>query len=103
MIGLSAERSQSCSESWYRGRPSACISLPRRYPILVSLIASPQMRRPRPSFSGTTFLNRIAGRARATRRELAFGAPHEIQEIRDALEAFKPAVEAGEMAGFKGG
>jgi hypothetical protein len=25
----------------------------------------------------------------------------EIQEIRDALEAFKTAVEAGEMTGFK--
>jgi hypothetical protein len=25
----------------------------------------------------------------------------EIQEIRDALEAFKAAVEAGEMTGFK--
>jgi hypothetical protein len=27
----------------------------------------------------------------------------EIQEIRDALEAFKAAVEAGEMTGFKDG
>jgi hypothetical protein len=27
----------------------------------------------------------------------------EIQEIRDALEAFKTAVEAGEMTGFKDG
>jgi hypothetical protein len=26
-----------------------------------------------------------------------------IQEIRDALEAFKAAVEAGEMTGFKEG
>ena len=26
----------------------------------------------------------------------------EIQEIRDALEAFKAAVEAGEMTGYKG-
>jgi hypothetical protein len=27
----------------------------------------------------------------------------EIQEIREALEAFKAAVEAGEMTGFKAG
>jgi hypothetical protein len=30
-------------------------------------------------------------------------AQREIQEIREALEAFKAAVEAGEMTGFKDG
>ncbi len=30
MIGLSVGRSQFCSESWSKGRPFACISLPKR-------------------------------------------------------------------------
>ena len=68
---------------------------------LVSLIACPQTRRPQPSFSGSrrTLTNGIGSRAPTSRRVRAGFARD--PGIREALEAFKAAVESGKVTGFR--
>src|SRR5260221_437858 len=46
-------------------------------------------------------VNRMTLTAPASNGLMSAHRTREIQEIRDALEAFKAAVEAGEMTGFK--